>query len=235
MSVPVGSTDISPETLVGRIAVERPASIPVFLRLGIDFCCGGAATLADAVERADARLDEVLGELLALSVEPPEQDWSEASLPELLDHIVSTHHVFTKNALSGLWGLLTKVIQAHGDNHPELHDGAKVIAAMFTEIGRHMQKEEQFLFPHIRALAASPGEPGVVPEVPMHVMEQEHDHVASAFRQLHEITRDFQAPKDACDSYRSLYAGLAQLERDLHVHIHLENNILHPRTRALVK
>ena len=233
MSQPAGSIEITPETSVGRIAVERPVSIPVFQRLGIDFCCGGPAALSDAVERAGARLDEVLGELLALPTEPPEQDWSEAPLAELLDHIISTHHVFTKNALPSLWKLLGEVVQAHGDNHPELHDVAKVIAPLFTELGQHLQKEEQILFPHIRTLATSPAERRVLPESPMSVMEEEHDHAASAFRRLHELTNDFKVPEDACNAYRSLYAGLAALERDLHVHIHLENNILHPRTREL--
>ena len=204
------------------------------MRLGIDFCCGGPAPLAEAVERAGARLDEVLSELLALSTEPPDQDWSVAPLAELLDHIVSTHHAYTKQALPALWELLRKVLKAHGDNHPELHEVAKIIAPLFTELGEHLQKEEQILFPLVRKLATDPAEPGVVPAGPMEVMEEEHDHAASAFRQLHEITRDFQVPEDACDSYRSLYAGLEQLERDLHVHIHLENNILHPRTRELV-
>ena len=96
------------------------------------------------------------------------------------------------------------------------------------------QKEEQVLFPHIRELSTNPEAPRVIPDGPMNVMEQEHDNAGRALKELRELTNGFAPPSDACDAYRSLFSGLAELERDLHLHIHLENNILHPRTRALV-
>lgn len=222
-----------PNTPTGQIAVHVPAAIPVFQRLGIDFCCAGAAPLAETVQRADARLDEVLTELLALSPNPGDRDWSTAPLDDLIDHIVSTHHGATKKMMPALWERLREVLQTHGENHPELHEVGKILAPLFTELGQHLQKEEQILFPTIRRLSSDASANSDSPEGPMSAMEHEHDNAGEAFRKLREITDGFRAPEDADDSYRTLYAGLHELERDLHVHIHLENNVLHPRTREM--
>lgn len=224
---------ITPDTPTGRIAVHVPAAIPVFQRLGIDFCCSGDAPLAAAVERAGARLDEVMSELLALSPNPADRDWSDAPLVDLIDHIVSTHHENTKKMMPALWECLREVISKHGENHPELHDVGKIVAPLFTELGQHLQKEEQILFPTIRRLSSEGAASSDCPEGPMSAMEHDHEGAGEAFRKLRQITEGFRPPEDACDSYRTLYAGLHELERDLHVHIHLENNVLHPRTREM--
>ena len=235
MTSPTSALNITPQTPVGRIAVTQPASISVFQRLGIDFCCSGAASLEEAAKNADVPLDEILGELIALpSNGEEEKDWSGVPLPDVIDHIVATHHAYTRTALPALWELLRKVVQVHGETHPELHAAARIVATLFTELGQHLQKEEQILFPHIRELATNPSAPRVVPDGPINVMEQDHDAAGKALRELREVTSDYRLPDDACDSYRALFSGLTELERDLHIHIHLENNVLHPRTRELV-
>lgn len=224
---------ITPDTPTGRIAVHVPAAIPVFQRLGIDFCCSGDAPLAAAVERADARLDEVMSELLALSANPADRDWSNAPLGDLIDYIVATHHENTKKMMPALWECLHNVINEHGEIHPELHDVARIVAPLFTELGEHLQKEEHILFPTIRRLSNEGAASSDCPEGPMSAMEHDHDGAVEAFRKLRQITEGFRPSEDADDSYRTLYAGLHELERDLHVHIHLENNVLHPRTREM--
>ncbi len=233
MTRPEPTSDITPDTPSGVIAVQVPAAIPVFRRLWIDFCSSQPIPLVDAVTRAGANLDEVLGEILALPRERVEPDWSTAPIPDLLDHIIATHHEFTKNALPALWELLREVLGKHGDDHPELHEVAKVVAPLFTELGQHLQKEEQHLFPYLRQMTQEEHAPQRVPEAPMKMMEDEHDTAREAFHQLRAMTNEFRAPQDASDAYRSLYAGLAELGRDLFLHIHLENNILHARTREM--
>jgi regulator of cell morphogenesis and NO signaling len=50
---------------------------------------------------------------------------------------------------------------------------------------------------------------------------------------MRRLTGDYAAPADACATYHALLNGLQALEADLHVHIHLENNILFPRAAEL--
>ena len=104
----------------------------------------------------------------------------------------------------------------------------------------HMMKEENVLFPFIGQLeqelasGATPTPPffGTV-QNPIRMMLAEHDVVADLLRQLRSITGAFAVPDDGCTSYRALYEGLAAFELLTHEHIHIENNILFPRSVEL--
>jgi len=231
VTVTTALVEITPGTTTGAIAAALPAAIPVFQRRWIDFCGVRPVTLGDAVERASAHLDEVLGELLALPRDPFEPDWRTAPIGDLVEHIVSTHHEFTKNAMPALWTLLRQVVAKHGDAQPELHEIARTIAPLFTELGQHLVKEERHLFPYLRGIDAAGGAHRGVPEAALAMMEDEHTHATEAFERLRSLSNGFRAPERASDPYRSLYAGLAELGRDLRIHIHLENNILFVRAR----
>jgi regulator of cell morphogenesis and NO signaling len=235
------------ETLIGDLAVARPASIPILEQLGLDYCCGGNRSLAEAAAAAGRPVDEVLSRLAAAEGDPTARDWSGAPLPELLDHIVATHHEYMKAALPALWEMIGKVVNAHAEGHPELAEVRATMGRLFEELDLHLQKEEQILFPMIRGLcgasgpAATPGScPGKGtpcaggPEGPMTVMEQEHDDAGEALRTLRRLTQDYRLPEGACTTFRGLYAGLQELEADLHQHIHLENNLLHRRVRRML-
>ena len=236
MSLPSGSAEISPENPTANIALGQPRAIPVFQRLWIDFSSTEPTPLAAAVEAAGAHLDEVLGELLALPKDPVEPDWNTAPLSALVDHIVSTHHAFTKNAMPAIWKLLGELLRkdVNRDQRPELHEIGKMVAPLFTELDQHLLKEEQILFPHIRRMEEDDEARRNPPESPMQVMEEEHDHACEAILKLRELTNDFRPPENATETQRSLYAGLAELCRDLRLHIHLENNVLHARVRGLL-
>lgn len=94
---------------------------------------------------------------------------------------------------------------------------------LFEELDLHMQKEEQILFPLIvsgRGAAAGG---------PIHVMEREHEDVAADLERIRGLTRDYVPPEGACGTWRALYLGLAEFERELMEHVHLENHILFPR------
>ena len=163
-------------------------------------------------------------------------DWRAASLVDLTHHIVTKHHEFMKKELPRIGGLLDKVLSAHGANHPELTTVGTVFSGLRHEIEGHLAKEEQALFPMIQAMEVSGSVPsrhcGSVNN-PIRVMEHEHDNAGEALRRLRELTSDYTAPDDGCATYQSLMAGLADMERDLHEHIHKENNILHPRAAEL--
>lgn len=223
---------------VREIAIENPATVRVFESLGIDYCCGGRRPLKEACERANIPLDRIM-ELLAKADESDPEDsrrWSDASLSDLTGHIVARHHAFVRQEVPRLEGLLDKVVTRHGEAHPELLSIQKLFAAMAQELTTHMLKEEQVLFPYLEKMEAAVRESGTVPPAffgslqnPIARMLADHDDAGELTSKIRHLSANYQAPESACPSYRGLYRGLADFERDLHRHVHLENNILFPR------
>ena len=224
---------------VREYALEIPAATRIFEKLGIDYCCGGGTSLADACAQAGLAVEEVLGSLetIARSDETfAGEDWQTSSQAELIAHIVQKHHVFTREELERLEGLLTKVCGVHGQNHPELFHIQDQFGKLRGELEPHMLKEERVLFPYIvqmeEAAAANkplPQPPFGTVRNPVRMMMSEHDAAGYILGRMREASSDYAVPPDGCISYKTLYSALAALEVDLHQHIHLENNILFPR------
>lgn len=230
---------------VSEIAAGSLAAVKVFERLGIDYCCGGKRLLADVCRDKGLDLDSVVR---ALDAETnagaaAARDWNTAPLGELIDHIVSTHHAYLKRELAPLGARLDKVYRVYNEKYGETLPGLpEVFGALRDELEMHLQKEEMILFPVIadyeaavRSGAPLPGTPFGTVGHPIRMMEHEHDNAGAALAQIRRITSDYAVPDYACVTYRSLMAGLAELEQDLHMHIHLENNILFPRAIELEK
>jgi regulator of cell morphogenesis and NO signaling len=226
-------TTISPETHVATIAREQPATIKVFQRHGIDFCCGGKRPLAEVAAAAGVPAAELLAELRAAAAGPrAERDWGEAPLGELVDHILERYHLPLQRDLPVLLMLAAKVATRHGDTHPELVEVRHVVEALATEMSSHMQKEERVLFPMISRLAAG-GIATAPVDGPIEVMELEHEQVARLLSRLRQLTGGFAPPAEACNSYRGLFTMLAELESETVMHVHLENNVLFARVEEL--
>ena len=227
---------------VGDIAAEMPSATREFEKLGIDYCCGGTRTLGEACSEANVPIDEVLARLEegAAAQSDADKDWQKQLLADLIAHITATHHVFVREESPRIEALTAKVVGVHGTNHPELLQVQQIFAALAEELRVHLMKEEQMLFPYIplmeeSALAGEPAPPAMFGTVanPVRMMMQEHDGAGEALRALRSVTSDYEAPQDACISYRTLYAALKDFEADLHQHIHLENNVLFPRAVAM--
>ena len=227
---------------VGEVAAANPAATRVFEKLGIDYCCGGGATLESACKAKGISYEKVAESLAALEAHAPagECDWQTATLAELIGHIVSKHHGFVRCETPRLASLIAKVVGVHGKNHPELLRVQQVFAQVEQELTMHMMKEEQILFPAVIQMeqAQQQGRSPLPPMFgtvrnPIRMMIMEHDSAGEAFSTMREATQNFTAPEDACISYRTLYNALLEFEADLHQHIHLENNILFPRAIEL--
>jgi regulator of cell morphogenesis and NO signaling len=225
---------------VGALAAEIPGATRVFEKLGIDYCCGGGRSLDSACSEAGLSIDEVGRSLEQVQQAPPspngERAWHQTKLSELIEHIISTHHVFTREELARINPLLDKVCSVHGQNHPELLSIQKSFRGLTQELSLHMQKEEQVLFPFILRLEqevlaqrTAPTPPFGSLQNPIRVMVMEHDAAGGALEAMRQASSNYAAPSDACTSFRSLYQALPALEADLHQHIHLENNLLFPR------
>lgn len=228
---------ISLESRVGQLVVERPSRARVFQQFQIDFCCGGGIQLSTACERKSIDPQVVLAELLLadeVANADTEPDWATERLSVLVDNILMTHHAYLRKALPNLGAMAEKVYRVHGDNHPELLNLLEVFSALYAELDSHMYKEENILFPAVKQIELGAMPPQAAAQLfgPISVMEAEHESAGRALEELRRITNNFTPPDGACNTYRGLFAGLEELERDLHWHIHKENNILFPRALA---
>jgi regulator of cell morphogenesis and NO signaling len=215
----------------------------VFKKYGIDFCCGGKKSLKQACEEKGLDVEIVEAEL-----ENPVQATSSANdynrwEPDFLaDYVYNQHHLYYYNELPVLKGLITKVTQHHGGNHPELKYLYSLFAQLVQELDTHFMKEEKVVFPFIKALVAAKrtgdfealnNQPSITD--PIRIMEVDHDAAGEILTEMNKLSNDYTPPVDACNSYQFLYKKLKDLEEDLHQHIHLENNILFPKALKLEK
>jgi regulator of cell morphogenesis and NO signaling len=220
---------INIETTVGKLAAEHPLATRVFARYGIDYCCGGGRPLGEVCDKKGLDTAVVLEEIRA-ELETPgvsEERWDQASLSDLIEHILAVYHRPLDEELPRLESMSRKVLKVHGDKDPErLTELLSVYLDLKAELDKHMAKEEQILFPMIKQ-----GQ-GAMADGPISVMKDEHNSAAAALRRLRELTNAYEVPTEACNTWRALWHGLAALEESLHRHIHLENNILFPRALA---
>ncbi len=237
------SVQLDSQTTVRDLVGRYPQTRPVFEKYEIDYCCGGARSLADVAADQDlsvSTLVDTLAEVLESAPSAPapvEQDWYAASLSELVEHIIATHHAYVKKALPQLCSLTAKVLNAHGEHHGDmLRQVQTYFNALDNELTSHMMKEEQMLFPYIVALdrhsregTPRPSAPFGTVRNPVRQMELEHENAGDALGGLRQETNGYALPDDACPTFRAMYEELERFEADLHQHIHLENNILFPR------
>ncbi len=242
MGSPTRITDNSGNTgkTVSDFVLEKPASARVFESFGIDYCCGGNQTLAEACQAANLSIEQVTAALEKCEPTPAAKDWRGEPLAELARYIVEKHHAFTQAEITRLSALIAKVVSAHGKNHPELTRLQTVFAGLSEELLEHMRKEEELLFPYVVEMEEAARTRRRPPESmfgtvqnPVAAMIMEHEASGQALEKMQETTNNYEVPPDGCTSYRALYQALPAFAADLHQHIHLENNILFPRAVEL--
>lgn len=227
---------------VREIALENPAFPRVFEELGIDYCCGGRMPLDEACAKKNIEVGQVaaLLEKAAQGPAPAAEDWTGKPLAGLAAHIVDTHHAYVKRELPRLHELAAKVVNRHGATHAELPVIQQKLEQLGEELTQHLAKEEMILFPYIAGMekahttgCAKPnGCFGTVAN-PIAMMTQEHDDAGTLMAEMRQLSGDFTPPQGACPTFHAYYSGLDEFEKDLHQHIHLENNILFPRALEL--
>ncbi len=231
---------VSTARTVRELSLENPEARRVFEKVGIDYCCGGGKSLEEACAAGNLSVEEVLDSLELAEKEArakqKDRNWRTEPLADLVAHINGTHHKYTRAEIARLGPLLDKVVSVHGKNHPELENVRAAFYGLAQELTMHMMKEEAVLFPYIVRMeeAVIQREPVLPPpfgsvQNPVAMMMHEHDSAGDALRTMRQASAGYLAPPDACISYQTLYQALADFEKDLHQHIHLENNILFPR------
>ncbi len=231
------------ETL-GDMVSKDLRKVQIFKKFGIDFCCGGKKTLKEACKEKGLDITKVEQEIQQVDKMPasrplPYNDWN---IDFLADYIVNTHHSYVLKNLPDIKAYAEKVNKVHGNLHPELERLQQLVEEINTELRTHMVKEEKVLFPYIKELVAAKDNARLLHAVhfgtvqnPINMMEMEHEIVGENFDEIRKITDQYSLPEDACASYRLLFRLLEEFEDDLHLHIHLENNILFPKAIELEK
>lgn len=223
-------------TTVGEIAAKDIKKAEVFKKLGIDFCCGGKKTLEEAAQSIGMDKAQLIHELEHAQVSSAgaaQHDFSSWDLGFLVDYITNVHHRYVREQGPIIEQLADKVSMRHGSEHHELYTLAHGMHTFMQSLYQHIQQEEQKLFPVIKQLIAGENFDQEQLREVIDYMEREHEHAGEELRQFRALTKDYRLPINACNSYTYLFEKIQEFENDLFQHIHLENNVLFPKTMTL--
>ncbi len=222
------------DKIIGEIVAEDYRTAKVFKKHGIDFCCSGNRNLGQACAEKNLDTEAVAQELedIQKATDTDNTDFQSWPLDLLADYIEKKHHRYVEQQIPVLQGYLNKINRVHGARHPELAEIEERFNAAAQEFSAHMKKEELMLFPQIRKIATGQ-EPSRSVSGPIKQMMAEHDTEGEQFRRIAELSNNYTAPMDACNTYRVAFGLLEEFEDDLHRHIHLENNVLFPKSIEL--
>lgn len=224
---------INEKSKIGDIVIIFPGASDIFYRHHIDFCCGGNRPLEEAIEKQglDGKhlIEEINSKYEVFSSQTDQfMDWAKESPSKLIEHIIGTHHAYLREELPRLSEYLFKILKVHGKGHEELFEVHKLYNTLRTELEGHLVKEEEYLFPMLNKLEKDPSLKGAMEKLREEI-EQEHTGAGDILKELREVTDHYKIPEDACKTYEITYEKLKELESDLFIHIHLENNILFSR------
>jgi len=227
---------------IGQFVADDFRTAAVFNKYGIDFCCKGHKTIETVCDQKGIKSDSLLEELQDVLKNSPDPsvDYKTWPLDLLAEYIEKKHHRYVEEKIPVLRQFLGKLCHVHGERHPELFEVNQLFNASANELVSHMKKEELILFPYVKKMVKAKLEneslsapPFGTVKNPITMMMQEHDNEGERFEKIAKLTDNYSTPADGCTTYRVTYAMLNEFEQDLHVHIHLENNILFPKAMKL--
>ena len=236
--------NIQENQIIGELVAQDYRTASVFKEYGIDFCCQGNRTIEDAcvAKNLDPKLVVTDLNLVQQAQSGNSTDYQSWPIDLLADYIEKKHHRYVEEKTQEIKPYLDKICRVHGERHPELFEINEHFNATAGELAMHMKREELVLFPFIRKMAKAKQE-GVKLDAPnfgsvqnpIQIMMDEHTTEGERFRKIEALSNSYAPPQDACNTYRVTFALLKEFEQDLHLHIHLENNILFPKGIELEK
>ncbi len=232
---------VQKENKIGEVVARNFHTAKVFESLGLDFCCGGKKTIGDACREKGMDADFVVSEVSKVQESNGTAAHFEKWEPDFLaDYIINNHHAYVQTTIPTIEHHLQKVVSAHGEKHPELSKIDEAFTTLKNELMDHMAKEEKMLFPYIKKMNIAykntlemPVPPFGSVDNPIKVMESEHEAAGGLMALISKLSGSYTPPADACSTYKVLYSELKEFEADLHMHVHLENNILFPKASEL--
>lgn len=232
------------DNIIGELVAKNYKAASIFKKYGIDFCCQGNRTIDDACSKKNIDSEMVVNDLILALDQKGEETTNYNSWPLdlLADYIEKKHHRYVVDKVVEIKPYLNKICRVHGERHPELLKINEHFLKSTEELAKHMEKEEMILFPYVREIVKAKQENSEVGmpifetvQNPIEVMMNEHEVEGERFREISELSNNYNPPVDACNTYRVTFALLKEFEEDLHLHIHLENNILFPNAIKLEK
>ena len=227
---------------VADLVTENINNAHVFKKYGIDFCCGGGISVQRACDKNNVDISQITDELNANNENRQHFNYTDWDLSFLAKHIENVHHKYVEENIPILKQYADKVKKVHGDHSPELLEIKSIFDNVAAELTAHLKKEELILFPFIEKMEKADQENKEIDKPhfgtvdnPINMMEDEHESAGNAFKEIARLSNQYQPPEHACNTYRALYHKLNEFEQDLHLHIHLENNILFPKAIQLEK
>ena len=230
---------------LAQIVDNNHKAASVFEKYHLDFCCKGKRSLEQACSEQQLTVSQIAEELENIFSNENSMaiiDFDKMNLTQLCDYIVQTHHAYVKSEMPQIYAHLQKVSSKHGDRHPGLYKIFQTFAAVKEEMEGHMRREELVLFPTIKELQKLADNENANLQLnitylqsPITVLEQEHDHAGNLINDIRVFSNDYVPPQDACTTYRLCFVSLRAFELDLHQHVHLENNILFPKSIEIFK
>ena len=236
--------NIQENQIIGELVANDYRTASVFKKYNIDFCCQGNRTINDACEAKEIDGKLVVADLNALvqSQQPGSIDYQSWPMDLLAEYIEKKHHRYVEEKTLEIKPYLEKIARVHGGRHPELLEINEHFNATAGELAMHMKKEELIVFPFIKKMvkAKEEGTKLAAPnfesiQFPIKAMMDEHTNEGDRFRLIEALSNNYTTPEDGCNTYKVTFALLKEFEQDLHLHIHLENNILFPRAIELEK
>jgi regulator of cell morphogenesis and NO signaling len=227
---------ITEEKTIGEVVAIDYKLAGLFENYGIDFCCGGGKTIKEICSDKNINSLELVAKIneLLSDEETESINYDSWPLDLLVDYIEKKHHRYVRQQIPVIQKFMEKLCKVHGNNHPELFKINELFTGAAAQLTNHMVKEELILFPYVKQLLDNPVNvdlPGFRSvENPINVMVEEHDAEGERFRRIAGLSNNYTPPEEACNTYKAAYVLLKEFEKDLHLHIHLENNILFPKT-----
>ena len=228
---------------VANLVTENIKTAHVFKKYGIDFCCGGGEKIEKACENKNVALADLEQELLKATGSVEKNfNYNSWNLDFLADHIINVHHQYIEENIPLLLQYSERVAKVHGNSYPEVKEIENLFQQVAGELASHLKKEELILFHFIKKMVQAQQREEILEcptfgtaENPVKMMEDEHEHAGELFRKIAELSNNYTPPASACNTFRAMYSKLDEFEQDLHLHIHLENNILFPKAIELEK
>lgn len=232
----------APDKTIGELVAEDYRTAQVFEKYGIDFCCGGKAFFNETCRRQGIDGDAILSEIAESRREPIERgrDYGAWALPFLIDYIINAHHGYLNEDMGPIAGYAHKIADVHGSNHPEVIEIAAIFDQIVAGMTAHLREEEDVLFPAIKRIDEAkkagvtplPEDAGAIQDSLVR-LGREHEEIGDAVHKIRHLSGEYAIPADVCNTFVLTYKKLKEFEDDLHMHVHLENNILFPKAAHL--
>ncbi len=223
---------------IGQIVVKDYRAAAIFREYDIDFCCGGRKYLADVCHEKGIDFTDLVEKIdeLLLKDDSPANDFKDLDIGSLCDYIVRVHHGYILKTLPDLKVYTRKIAGVHGSHHKELEEIAEIFSRTGDELLDHLEKEERLIFPSVKQLLRgdSSGAAALLAKE-LEKLAEEHESAGSALAYIRKVSNGYFIPEDGCNTWRVAFGMLENFEDDLHMHVHLENNILFPSVSEIIK